>query len=172
MDTPTASRSRTAFARVCVEIEAGVELPDEVFIQIRNGDREAIKVMYDWKPEVCKHCNTFGHEENLCCKKPRFTIKEGSSNAEALPKEVSFIEVRSKQSSINNPSDTPSKASVSTSTLPVILEVSIVNQTNLSSLSPIPPKGGLLSSDHLIEGQKSLGALILSTSNGEGEDVV
>ncbi|KAK1293859.1 hypothetical protein QJS10_CPA16g01020 [Acorus calamus] len=52
---------------------AGEELPDEVFVQIRNGDREAIRVTYDWKPEACKFCNTFGHDEALCCKKPRFT---------------------------------------------------------------------------------------------------
>ncbi|KAK1280043.1 hypothetical protein QJS04_geneDACA021261 [Acorus gramineus] len=152
MDSPTASRSRTAFARVCVEIEAGEDLPDEVFVQIHNGDREAVKVMYDWKLEVCKHCNTFGHEENLCCKKPRFNVKEGPSNAKSLPKEVPFTEVRSKQRSINNPSDTTSKASVSTPTLPVLQEVSIVNQSTMSSLSehlvdsPIPPQDGLLES--------------------------
>ncbi|KAK1304559.1 hypothetical protein QJS10_CPB11g00528 [Acorus calamus] len=71
LDTPTALQSRTAYARVCVEVEAGSNLPDEVFVEIRNGDRVAVRVTYDWKPMACEHCNTFGHESSFCCKKPR-----------------------------------------------------------------------------------------------------
>ncbi|KAK1304881.1 hypothetical protein QJS10_CPB11g01426 [Acorus calamus] len=56
LDSPTAMRTRSAYARVCIEVEAGSELPDEVFVEIRNGDREAIKVTYDWKPKACTHC--------------------------------------------------------------------------------------------------------------------
>ncbi|KAK1281888.1 hypothetical protein QJS10_CPB22g00697 [Acorus calamus] len=82
LDTPTALRTRSAYARVCIEVEAGVELPDEVFVEIRNGDREAIKVTYDWKPHACSHCHTFGHEESLCCKKPRFI--NSTKNFEAI----------------------------------------------------------------------------------------
>ncbi|KAK1326681.1 hypothetical protein QJS10_CPA01g01523 [Acorus calamus] len=85
MDTPTASCSRTSFARVCVEFEAGEELPDEVFVQIRNGDREVIKVSYDWKPEACKHCNTFGHHEAICCKKPRIPLHPSTGACQETP---------------------------------------------------------------------------------------
>ncbi|KAK1312666.1 hypothetical protein QJS10_CPA07g00490 [Acorus calamus] len=30
-----------------------------------------IRVAYDWKPDECTHCHTFGHDPALCCKKPR-----------------------------------------------------------------------------------------------------
>ncbi|KAK1313474.1 hypothetical protein QJS10_CPA06g01306 [Acorus calamus] len=94
MDTPTATRSRTAFARVCVEFTAGDDLPDEVFVQIQNGDRQAVRVTYDWKPEACSHCNTFGHDAALCCKKPRLIpspTQEGSAN------DGSFVEASYKK---------------------------------------------------------------------------
>ncbi|KAK1295828.1 hypothetical protein QJS10_CPB15g01770 [Acorus calamus] len=128
MDTPTAARSRTAFARVCVEIEAGEELPDEVFVQIRNGDREAIRVTYDWKPEACKFCNTFGHDEALCCKKPRFTkaishiSSENGMKATAVQlDDPPFIEVKSKKAN---------KEGTQSSTLK---DSNVQNQQNMSS---------------------------------------
>ncbi|KAK1305368.1 hypothetical protein QJS10_CPB11g01695 [Acorus calamus] len=74
LDSPTALKSRTAYARVCVEVDAGFELPDKVFVEVRNGDREAIKITYDWKPQACTHCQTFGHDDSLCCKKPRVIV--------------------------------------------------------------------------------------------------
>ncbi|KAK1257466.1 hypothetical protein QJS04_geneDACA024718 [Acorus gramineus] len=80
LDSPTASRSRSAYARVCVEVEPDSTLPDEVFVEVRNGDREAIRVTYDWKPEACAHCKTFSHDDAICSKKPRFINAPSNTN--------------------------------------------------------------------------------------------
>ncbi|KAK1308199.1 hypothetical protein QJS10_CPA09g00975 [Acorus calamus] len=43
LDSPTAMRTRFCICSLCIEVEAGSKLPDEVFVEIWNGDREAIK---------------------------------------------------------------------------------------------------------------------------------
>ncbi|KAK1292578.1 hypothetical protein QJS10_CPB17g00529 [Acorus calamus] len=150
MDTPTAARSRIAFARVCVEIEAGEELPDEVFVQIRNGDREAIRVTYDWKPEACKFCNTFGHNEALCCKKPRFTkaishisSENGMKAAAVQLDDPPFIEVKSKkankegtQSSTPEDSNVQNQQNISSSGMELSKESSMPALQSSSALKP------------------------------------
>ncbi|KAK1314811.1 hypothetical protein QJS10_CPA06g01720 [Acorus calamus] len=70
MDTATERGSRGTYARICVEVEATTKLPDSVLVDVAPGLRERFKVDYDWKPTACKHCHTFGHDEERCCKKP------------------------------------------------------------------------------------------------------
>ncbi|KAK1318276.1 hypothetical protein QJS10_CPB04g00872 [Acorus calamus] len=65
MDTATASRSRVAFARVCIEISAQSELPDSVLYR-EEGIWKDIPVEYEWKPSPCPNCSTFGHSSAQC----------------------------------------------------------------------------------------------------------
>ncbi|KAK1281088.1 hypothetical protein QJS04_geneDACA014925 [Acorus gramineus] len=113
LDTPTALQSRTAYARVCVEVEASGDLPDEVFVEIRNGDRVAVRVTYDWKPMACEHCNTVGHESSFCCKKPcgtKVAAPAGISNSNVTA--MVHATMSTKDGSVGNggntkPSSTP-----------------------------------------------------------------
>ncbi|KAK1299001.1 hypothetical protein QJS10_CPB14g01039 [Acorus calamus] len=71
MDMATQMSTRISFARVCVEVEAGKELSDSVVIESKEDGREVFPIVYDWKPQACFHCQTFGHDDALCCKRPR-----------------------------------------------------------------------------------------------------
>ncbi|KAK1266027.1 hypothetical protein QJS04_geneDACA002565 [Acorus gramineus] len=67
LDTATRMRSRISYARVCVEVEAGVTLPDWVCVRC-NGEKEQLQVLYDWKLNACSLCSTFGHDDAMCGK--------------------------------------------------------------------------------------------------------
>ncbi|KAK1270969.1 hypothetical protein QJS04_geneDACA004421 [Acorus gramineus] len=70
MDTATASQSRVAFARVCIEISAQSELPDSVLYR-EEGIWKDIPVEYEWKPSPCPNCSTFGHSSAQCAVTPK-----------------------------------------------------------------------------------------------------
>ena len=76
-DTTTLSRKRLNYARVCIEIEAGAQLVEE--INLASGvsedlcsDTISIKVKYQWNPEQCSHCRVFGHSFLSCASNPAF----------------------------------------------------------------------------------------------------
>ncbi|KAK1310888.1 hypothetical protein QJS10_CPA08g00723 [Acorus calamus] len=73
-DAATRQGTRISYARVCVEIEAGKPLPDSIVVNSKIGGRQEYKVVYDWKPRACSHCHTFGHDDSMCCKKPKETL--------------------------------------------------------------------------------------------------
>ena len=69
VDSTTLSWKRLNFARVCIEIEVGAEMIEE--IDLASGASEdpcldpiKIKVVYQWKPAQCSHCRAFGHSIN------------------------------------------------------------------------------------------------------------
>lgn len=68
VDKATARRSRLGFARICIEIEAGVELPDEIQVTV-EGDSAFVYVEYQWLPPICPVCKVFGHSR--CSKSAR-----------------------------------------------------------------------------------------------------
>ncbi|KAK1312399.1 hypothetical protein QJS10_CPA07g00448 [Acorus calamus] len=71
MDTATQMATRISYARVCVEVSAEAVLPDVVLIETMAGGKETFPIAYDWKPQACSHCHTFGHDDALCCKRSR-----------------------------------------------------------------------------------------------------
>ncbi|KAK1272250.1 hypothetical protein QJS04_geneDACA014657 [Acorus gramineus] len=62
MDSATLRCSKTTFARLC--IEASKLLPDTITVETSPGFKERFRVEYDWKPQACQFCKTFGHDEN------------------------------------------------------------------------------------------------------------
>ncbi|KAK1296370.1 hypothetical protein QJS10_CPB15g00981 [Acorus calamus] len=48
----------------------GKPLPDSIMVNSKIGGQQEFKVVYDWKPRACSHCNTFGHDDAMCCKRP------------------------------------------------------------------------------------------------------
>lgn len=65
IDAPTAMKTRMAFARVCVEIEASCSFPATLPFQIDDKKYE-VRAEYPWKPTACSHCKSFGHRSDKC----------------------------------------------------------------------------------------------------------
>ncbi|CAL5358459.1 unnamed protein product [Camellia sinensis] len=65
MDHLTASGNRISFARVCVEIKANSNLPEDFFIKC---DEEIVKITVEYQgvPVRCTHYGVFGHETKIC----------------------------------------------------------------------------------------------------------
>ncbi|KAJ8752286.1 hypothetical protein K2173_003922 [Erythroxylum novogranatense] len=69
MDSITASQSRLAYAKVCVEIDASIAVPKTIDVILRNGSMCSVWVEIPWLPLKCAQCKTFGHDEKGCSKK-------------------------------------------------------------------------------------------------------
>lgn len=67
MDTLTSSRSRLAYARFCVEVSPKSDFPTQLPIRAA-GNLILQDVHYEWKPNVCKKCQTFLHDDDHCPK--------------------------------------------------------------------------------------------------------
>ena len=65
-DKLTADRRRLSYARVCFEVTADSELPDEVWYEKDDGTLTAQRVEYDWKPPICTSCKSFAHSSASC----------------------------------------------------------------------------------------------------------
>ncbi|KAK1282622.1 hypothetical protein QJS10_CPB22g00516 [Acorus calamus] len=86
LDTATQRGISISFARICVEIEANKCLPDSVCVNSKSGGREVFPIVYDWKPQACPHCHTFGHDGAMCSKKPlSLPSTDPIKNKELLP---------------------------------------------------------------------------------------
>lgn len=66
VDEATAQKKRLDYARICVEIEAGEELPSDISISV-NAESVMVGVEYQWLPPKCEKCKVFGH---VCSTKP------------------------------------------------------------------------------------------------------
>lgn len=60
IDEATAKKKRLDFARICVEINAEDELPNDITISV-NSDSVMVGVEYQWLPPKCESCKVFGH---------------------------------------------------------------------------------------------------------------
>lgn len=61
MDKATTTKTRVAFARICVRIKAGDELPTSITITDNYGADTNQEVHYEWIPPQCIKCKSFGH---------------------------------------------------------------------------------------------------------------
>ncbi|KAG5565795.1 hypothetical protein RHGRI_001652 [Rhododendron griersonianum] len=66
---PGLLQTKSTNARICIEISAENELPDEVRITV-EGESVVVFVEYQVLPSLCKECQVFGHSTDHCSKKP------------------------------------------------------------------------------------------------------
>lgn len=66
LDRATEHRLRVDFARVCIEVDSGEELPSSIEVDIEGVGKVDIIVEYPWKPTVCAICKKFGHHDQTC----------------------------------------------------------------------------------------------------------
>lgn len=65
-DKRTTEKSRTGFARVCVEIEASKELVKELVVCCADSTTFSIFIDYDWLSKACSTCNCFEQTQASC----------------------------------------------------------------------------------------------------------
>ena len=60
MDRITVKQQRLAFAKVCVEVDAGMEIPRFLEVELRNGSIVQVQVDIPWMPIKCSQCKILG----------------------------------------------------------------------------------------------------------------
>ncbi|KAI8559923.1 hypothetical protein RHMOL_Rhmol04G0214000 [Rhododendron molle] len=81
---PGLIHTKSSKARICIEINAEHDLPEEVTIVV-EGDSVIIPVEYQVLPPMCTICHVFGHSTIQCAKK--------ASTSSSLPKLASQVEI-------------------------------------------------------------------------------
>lgn len=67
-DKLTKERKRTNYARICVETGTKCKYPNTVTVVVDNRKAYSLPIEYNWRPQKCDVCNTFGHTASRCCK--------------------------------------------------------------------------------------------------------
>ncbi|XP_028190711.1 uncharacterized protein LOC114376680 [Glycine soja] len=65
-DHLTASKGSISFARALVEVDASLELIDEVRFRLPTGKTFVQKIEYENRPSFCTHCKMIGHRLTNC----------------------------------------------------------------------------------------------------------
>ncbi|GJX56773.1 ARID DNA-binding domain-containing protein [Tanacetum coccineum] len=88
------SWGRSSYARVMVELQADVELKDNIVVAMPKITREGhytcnVRVEYEWKPPRCSSCKIFGHIHEECTKNTgageKKTVKKPSLTSRGVP---------------------------------------------------------------------------------------
>lgn len=67
VDKAIKKRTRLKIARMCIEVEATIELPKYIQVKVEE-DSVDVHVEYQWMPPLCTDCKIFGHETSKCPK--------------------------------------------------------------------------------------------------------
>ncbi|GKC61942.1 nucleotide-diphospho-sugar transferase, partial [Tanacetum coccineum] len=83
---------RSSYARVMIELQADVELKDNIVMALPRIKREGyytcnIRVEYEWKPPRCARCKVFGHDKE-CPKKIGAGVTKKLKKTSQTPKEI------------------------------------------------------------------------------------
>ncbi|GJQ99589.1 RNA-directed DNA polymerase, eukaryota, reverse transcriptase zinc-binding domain protein [Tanacetum coccineum] len=88
------SWSRSSYARIMIELQADVELKDNIIVAMPKIIREGhyicnVRFEYEWKPPRCASCKVFGriHEEcpkNTCAGEKK-TLRKPSQTSQGVP---------------------------------------------------------------------------------------
>lgn len=60
VDEATAKKKRLDYARICIEVDAADELPNDVTIAV-GTESVVVGIEYQWLPSNCQVCHVFGH---------------------------------------------------------------------------------------------------------------
>ncbi|GAV58143.1 DUF4283 domain-containing protein/zf-CCHC_4 domain-containing protein, partial [Cephalotus follicularis] len=71
MDANTTKRHALSFARVCIDMEATSTFPDNIVLELEDGNTTNIGVEYPWRPASCTLCKVFDHSNKTCPKAAR-----------------------------------------------------------------------------------------------------
>ncbi|KAK8704354.1 hypothetical protein V6N13_047981 [Hibiscus sabdariffa] len=88
MDSVTTSRERLQFAKVCIELECGVKIPEHIDVVLQDKSIATIKGVVPWLPPCCVKCTQFGHSENACTKATSKVVQVWKMKEVIVDKEV------------------------------------------------------------------------------------
>ncbi|KAH0764709.1 hypothetical protein KY285_000580 [Solanum tuberosum] len=60
-DQCTTKQSRISFARMLIEVNVTIDLPEEITVMDPSGRVFLQEVVYDWRPDFCQTCQVVGH---------------------------------------------------------------------------------------------------------------
>ncbi|XP_015087007.1 uncharacterized protein LOC107030130 [Solanum pennellii] len=69
VDQNTERKVGLNFARLMVEVDMNVILPDTINFRNEKGNLIEQKVTYKWKPTLCMYCKKYGHSNEIIRKK-------------------------------------------------------------------------------------------------------
>lgn len=112
--------TKTTKARVCIEISAEQEFPDEVIVTVQ-GETVVVPIEYQVLPPMCSHCHVFGHSTSKCVKhiatpSPSLPVAEDSEWKIVSHGKQKSGKLSSPQKDVLGPQDPPSPV------LPLVLE--------------------------------------------------
>ncbi|XP_019246513.1 PREDICTED: uncharacterized protein LOC109226173 [Nicotiana attenuata] len=64
-DKLTTKGERVSYARILVEMDVSVELPEEVSIELPGGKCKLQNIKYEWRPLYCQSCLNIGHQNDF-----------------------------------------------------------------------------------------------------------
>lgn len=73
-------KTRLNYARLLVEVFAADELPDEISLNLYNGEIITQKVEYEWVPPKCSICKCCGHIREQCNPKQMWIPKNNDKD--------------------------------------------------------------------------------------------
>ncbi|KAG5516313.1 hypothetical protein RHGRI_037131 [Rhododendron griersonianum] len=130
------------YARICVEIDAGTDLPDDIQITI-NGEAVVVALQYQWLPPICTDCKVFGHPKGSCIKQSGTkvsgqkdtwqVVSKGKGKRDTNSADVVSGEASSSQSAIEDSNGNPSV---------------LADLPNSVELQPITPSEAVASEDN------------------------
>ena len=81
MDRITVNQQRLAFAKICVENEATMEISRSIEINMGNGSSVSVFVEVPWYLQKCYKCCIFGHLNKAYPSKPVIATQEAKGIA-------------------------------------------------------------------------------------------
>ncbi|GKB71908.1 RNA-directed DNA polymerase, eukaryota, reverse transcriptase zinc-binding domain protein [Tanacetum coccineum] len=102
-------KGRMGFAMVLIEVDASKGFKKSIKVVYRNADKKEtivkhVSIEYSWKPEICKACGVFGHND-ISCKSRQDTqngkehdeVNNGAEEKKPVNENEGFVEVQYKK---------------------------------------------------------------------------
>lgn len=91
LDVFTKERSRLNYPRILVEVCLNQEFLGLLYFEDEHGRKLKVTIVYEWKPTLCGHCHSVGHETTKCKKqepiKQQWVVKQEKKEDNAKGKE-------------------------------------------------------------------------------------
>ncbi|XP_058757392.1 uncharacterized protein LOC131630645 [Vicia villosa] len=101
-DECTANKLRVSYARILVEMDITKELPEEITIRDKDGNKMQQSIEYEWKPSYCNRCHKPGHN----CNQPKTQAKQWKPKAKpAVPETAVVSEHKADRTEATNPQE-------------------------------------------------------------------
>lgn len=97
VDKNTEKKIGLNFARMLIEVEMDAVLSDRIWFKNEKGMLIEQRVLYDWKPTLCKHCKKYGHDEGECRKKKSTSQVEKEIPGSPKEKEVQEVNIQGRE---------------------------------------------------------------------------